>query len=72
MNRAAQKGSVLGPPPLPTTPLMAQGPGAAARSREDQTPSPWRIVVPWLKIGLQVTRPRGEPAIVGGKGAFTS
>lgn len=59
------------PPPLPP-PLMAQGPGATARSWEDQIPSPGPIVVSWLKIGLQATRPQDELAIVEGRGASTS
>lgn len=41
---------------------MAQGPGAA-RCWEDQTPSPRRIVVPWLKIRLCITGSRGKLAI---------
>lgn len=62
---------MLGSPHPSPHPLMAQGPGAAARSWEDQIPSPRRIVVSWLKIGLQATRLRDEPAIVEGRGAST-
>lgn len=63
---------MLGSPHPSPHPLMAQGPGAAARSWEDQIPSPRRIVVSWLKIGLQAARPQGEPAIVEGRGGVHS